>query len=69
MLLWRMRNAKERDAILEELSAIYSPKTLMRLYDMATTYEPHSFWFLNLLAPKEDMFYINFEHKMMVQNE
>ena len=69
MLVWRMRNAKERDAILEELSAVYPPKTLMRLYDMATTYESHSFWYVNLLAPKEDMFYLNFDQQMIVQSE
>ena len=62
-----MRNAKERDAILEELSAMYHPKTLMALYDMATTHAPHSFWYVNLLAPKEDMFYTNFDHKLRVQ--
>ena len=69
MLVWRMRNAKERDAILEELSAIYPPKVLMSIYDTATQHAPHSFLFINLLEPKEDMFYVNFDYKLRVQGE
>ena len=66
MLVWRLRNAKERDQIFEELSALLPVKTLLQMYNMATA-EKHSFWYINLLNEREDLFYKNFEHRMLVQ--
>ena len=66
MLVWRLRNAKERDQIFEELSALLPPKTLLQMYNMATA-EKHSFWYVNLLNEREDLFFKNFDQGMLVQ--
>ena len=65
LLVWRLRSAKERDQLLEELDALLPRKTLMQMYLMATS-EKHSFWYINLLNEQDSMWYKNFEHKMMV---
>ena len=51
LVVFRLRNGLERDAILEELSGTYDKKTLMEMYQIATA-EPYSFWFINLATSK-----------------
>ena len=66
VLCWRLRNAKEIQALMEELSAIYPVKVLHEMYEEATS-EPHSFMYVDLVAKqKEDMFHVRFEYKMVV---
>ena len=65
MIIWRLRSAKERDQILEELDALTDRKILLQLYLMATS-EKHSFWYVNLLNEKDAMFYKNFDTKMLL---
>ena len=65
LVVFRLRNGLERDAILEELSGIYDKKTLMEMYQLATA-EPYSFMFVNLSASRiEDMFWKTFQHRMI----
>ena len=65
LVLFRLRNRKELEAIIEELSAVYPPKTLEKLYQAATD-ERHSFLYVNMLADrKEDMFFRNFDQRML----
>ena len=65
---FRLRNAKELDSLLEELTAIYPLDVLRQMYELAVR-EPYSFWFINLLKKNpEDMFYIGFKRKLMVTN-
>jgi hypothetical protein len=66
LLVWRLRNQKEIQALLEELSAIYPVKVLQQMYEEAINDEPYSFWFINLVAHKDDMFYVRFEDKMLL---
>ena len=66
MLIWRLRSAKERDQILEELDALMDRKILLQLYLEATS-EMHSFWFVNLLNEQDQMFFKNFDQRMLVQ--
>ena len=66
MLIWRLRSAKERDQILEELDALMDRKILLQLYLEATS-EKHSFWFVNLLNEQDQMFFKNFDQRMLVQ--
>ena len=69
MLVWRLRNRLELQALLEELSAVYPIKTLEEMYNVATE-EPYSFWYILLTARrKEDMFYLRFEQRMLVNNK
>ena len=66
LCVWRLRNQKEIYALLEELSALYPIPVLHQMYETALEDEPHSFWYINLVAKKkEDMFHIRFEHKML----
>ena len=65
MLIWRIRNSKELISILEELDALHDRKILMQMYMLATS-EKHSFWYINLLNEKEQMFFKNFEQRMVV---
>ena len=65
ILCWALRNKKELwDGLIYELSNVADPRTLLRMYDMATR-EPHSFWFVNLRRlPAE--FYINSDERMLI---
>ena len=65
LCVFRLRNALELDAILEELSAIYDKRTLKEMYLLATA-ERFGFFYVNLAAPNiEDMFWKNFEQRMI----
>ena len=67
MLVWRLRNFKEIQSLIEELSALYPVRVLHEMYETAITDEDHSFWYINLVAKKkEDMFYVRFDHKMIL---
>ena len=68
LLVWRLRNLKEIQSLLEELSALYPVAVLHEMYQTAITDEDHSFWYINLVAKKkEDMFFIRFDHKMLLE--
>ena len=61
-----MRNAKEIQALMEELSALYPTRTLHVMYE-ASIEAPHSFWYVNLVSKdKREMFYVRFDHKIVV---
>ena len=65
MVLFRLHNRLELDAIVEELSTVYDKKTLMEMYQIATT-EPYSFWYIKLATSKiEDMFCLRFESRLV----
>jgi len=71
MLVWRLRNKKELvDSLLYELSALFPLPVLLEMYETATGDEPHSWWYIDLMAKKkEDMMFIRFEHKMVLNNK
>ena len=59
LYVYRLRNQKDLDAFLEELSALYDKKTLLELYQDATE-APFSFLYVKLNAQnRDDMFYMN----------
>ena len=68
MLVWRLRNKKElMDGLLYELSALFPLQVLHEMYETALNDQDFSFWYINLVAKKkEDMMFIRFEHKMVV---
>ena len=56
LFVYRLRNQKDLDAFLEELSALYDKRTLLKLYQYATG-EPYSFLYVKLTAHnRDDMF-------------
>ena len=66
LIVFRLRNKLELDAIIEELSAVYDKKVLLEMYQIATA-EPYSFWYINLAATTIDsMFWLRLEQKMIV---
>jgi hypothetical protein len=65
---WRLRDAKEALSLFEELSAIYPIATLHEMYEAAVSDEPHSWWYIDLVAKeKARMFFIRFEHRQIVE--
>lgn len=63
--VYKMRNQNDLESLLEELSALYDKKTLLEIYNMATT-EPYSFLYINLMAKhKEEMFFLKFDSKLI----
>lgn len=67
LYVFRLRNAGDLDAWIEECSAIADKKTLLELYNLATA-EPYSFLFIKLNAKKvDDMFYIRFDKRLELQ--
>ena len=65
LFVFRLRNANDLEAWIEELSAVYDKKTLHQLYSIATE-APHSFLHINLMSKhKEDMFYIRFQQQIL----
>ena len=59
LYVYRLRNYKDLETFIEELSALYDKKTLLKLYEHATQ-APYSFLYVKLTAKtKEDMFFMN----------
>jgi hypothetical protein len=66
LCVYRLRNQKDLDAFLEEVSGTVGRKELLEIYNLATK-EPYSFLYINLVSPKiNDMFYINFNQKIII---
>jgi hypothetical protein len=64
LVVYRLRNTKDLETLLEELSAMMPRKELLELYQLATK-EPYSFLYINLVAPKlDDTFFITFTKKI-----
>jgi hypothetical protein len=67
LYVYRLRNYKDLETLLEELSALIDRKTLLNIYNLATD-EPYSFLFVNLRARSvNNMFYINFNKKIELE--
>ena len=67
LYVFRLRNAGDLEAWIDEVSAITDKKTLLQLYQMATA-EPYSFLFIKLNAKKvSEMFYLRFDKKLIVE--
>ena len=67
LYVYKLRNYKDLEAVLEELSALADKKVLLEMYQMAT-HEPYSFWYINLIAKKlSEMFYIRFNQRMLIE--
>ena len=68
LYVYKLRNYKDLESIIEELSAIYDKKALLDLYNQATE-APYSFLYVNLVAPdKKHMFYIKFNQRLVIEN-
>ena len=64
LIVYRLRNSKDLETCLEELSAMLPRKELIEVYQLATK-EPYSFLYINLVAKTlNTMLYINFKQKV-----
>ena len=67
LYVYRLRNYKDLETLLEELSALIDRKTLLNIYNLATD-EPYSFLFVNLRARSvNNMFCINSNKKIEIE--
>ena len=61
LFIYRLRNYADLQAIVEEMSAVYAPKTLLQIYHEAVS-EPYAFLYINLMVrDKSKVFMKNFE--------
>jgi len=66
LYVYRLRNYKDLETFIEEVSAVYDKKTLLELYKAATD-EPFSFLYVKLTAKnKDEMFFKRFDHKLVI---
>ena len=64
LVVYRLRNSKDLETFLEELSAMLPRKELIEIYQLATK-DPYSFLYINLVAETlNDMFYITFKNNI-----
>ena len=57
LYVYRLRNTKDLETFVEEVSAVYDKKTLLALYNAATE-EPFGFLYVKLTAQnKDEMFF------------
>ena len=68
LYIYRLRNHKDLETFIDEVSAVADKKTLMELYNLATS-EPYSFLYVKLTAKtKNDMFFIRFDKKLIIKD-
>jgi hypothetical protein len=58
---------QDLEAIVEELAAVVDKKTLLDIYNLATS-EPLSFLFVNLMSHDNKLFHIKSEKTITVEN-
>lgn len=67
LFVYRLRNYKDLETFLEEVSAVADKKTLLDIYHLATE-EPYSFLNVRLTAKdKNDMFYIRYDKRITIE--
>jgi hypothetical protein len=67
LCVYRLRNTKDLETFLEELSALVPRKELLEIYHLAVK-DPYSFLYINLVAPRlNDTFFVSFTHKIELE--
>ena len=69
LYVYRLRNMKDLDTFIDEVSTVLDKKTLLELYHIATS-EPYSFLYVKLTTKNRDeMFYHSFTNLFMIHKE
>ena len=69
LYVYRLRNMKDLETFIDEVSAVLDKKTPLELNHIATS-EPYSFLYVKLTAMNRDeMFYQKFTKRVMIQQE
>ena len=64
LYVYRLRNYKDLETFIEEVSAVYDKKSLIALYSAATE-EPFNFLYVKLASKSKDaVFYARFDRKL-----
>lgn len=68
LYVYRLRNYNDLQTFIEEISALIDKKTLLEIYNLATS-EPFSFLYVNLRAKKKNnIFHIRFDKRIEIQD-
>ena len=68
LYVFRLRNYRDLESFIEEVSALIDKKSLMEIYNLATA-EAYSFLYVKLTAKKkDDIFMIKFDKKITIQD-
>ena len=69
LYVYRLRNYKDLETFIDEVSAVADKKTLLHIYKLATD-EPYSFLNWDLRAKtKNEMFMIRFDRKISIDDD
>ena len=69
LYVYRLRNMKDLDTFIDEVSTVLDKKSLKEIYHMATS-EPYSFLYVKLTAKdKNEMFYQSFNHRFKIKDD
>ena len=67
LYVYKLRNYRDLESLIEELSALANKKDLLEMYNLATE-EAYSFWYINLMSKTtKDMFYIKFNKRLLLE--
>ena len=69
IVVFKLRNRQDLDGLLQELTAIHPYEVLVQLYEEAVNDQPYSFLFINMKAPKEQMFSVRFDEILTVESK
>ena len=68
LYVFRLRNYRDLEAFVEEVSALIDKKSLMEIYNLATA-EAYSFLYVKLTAKnKDDILMVKFDKKITIQD-
>ena len=68
LYVFRLRNYRDLEAFVEEVSALINKKSLMEIYNLATA-EAYSFLYVKLTAKKkDDIFMVKFNKKITIDD-
>ena len=67
LYVYRLRNQKDLDTLIDEVSAVLDKKTLLNIYKKCTE-QPYSFLYIKLTAKTiNDMFMHRFDQKVVFE--
>ena len=65
---YRLRNNKDLETLIEELSALCNKQELLEMY-RAATIDPYSFWYINLCSKDTNKsFFFRFDHRFKLHD-
>ena len=68
LYVFRLRNYRDLESFIEEVSALIDKKSLMEIYNLATS-EAYSFLYVKLTAKKkDDIFMVKFNKKITIED-